>query len=140
MKKKRLDIAYTLDFDIYGITSTAKGYKLAWELNHALGTTLVKMDDYEIEHKNSSANNYLHFAQTTDHILLKLLKNQPNEEHEARNLLLPEHPRFDFILLTRGEAFADRNRLQELLRKIPSIGLIAFIPLAALKSKENFIF
>jgi hypothetical protein len=32
------------------------------------------------------------------------------------------------------------NRLQELLRTIPSVELVAFIPLAALKSKDNFIF
>jgi len=30
--------------------------------------------------------------------------------------------------------------LQEVLRNIPSIELVAFLPLAALKSKDNFIF
>jgi hypothetical protein len=32
------------------------------------------------------------------------------------------------------------NRLQEVLRNIPSIELTAFIPLDALKTKDNFIF
>ncbi|GHN00958.1 hypothetical protein WSM22_24470 [Cytophagales bacterium WSM2-2] len=140
MKKKRLDIEYTVDFDVYGIISTIKSYKMAWELNHALNVNLIKSEDYEVMHKNKSVNNYLHYSHDTPFSLLKLLKNKPLEESDDRNLLLPELPRFDFILLARGETYADNNRLQELLRKIPSVELVAFIPLDAIKSKEHFIF
>jgi hypothetical protein len=140
MKKKRLDIEYTLDFDLYGISSSIKPYKMAWELNRCLNINLVKSEDYEVTHKNNSVSNYLHYSQTTTHTLVKLLKNKPIEENEERNLLLPELPRFDFILLAKGDAYTDNNRLQELLRNIPSVELVAFIPLTALKSKEHFIF
>ena len=140
MKKKRLDIEFTLDFDLYGIISTLKPYKLAWEINRCLNISLVKTEDYEVIHKNRVLNNYLNFSQTTEHSLVKLFKTKPLEEEHERNLLIPELPRFDFILLVRGDPFRDSNRLQELLRNIPSIELAAFIPLTALKSKEHFIF
>lgn len=140
MKKKRLDIEYTFDFDLYGISTTLKPYKLAWELNRCLHINLIKSEDYEVTHKNNSVNNHLHYAQTSAHTLIKLFQNKPVEESEERNLLLPELPRFDFILLVRGEAYTDSNRLQELLRNIPSVEWVAFIPLTALKSKEHFIF
>ena len=140
MKKKRLDIDYTFDFDLYGIISTMKGYKLAWELNNTLGSKLVKSADYEVVHKNKVASNYLHYTQASEVNELKLFKNKPNEEGGVKDLLVPDHPHFDFILLTHGEAFADSNRLQELLRNIPSVELVAFIPLASLKTKEYFIF
>ena len=140
MKKKRLDIEYTFDFELYGIISTVKAYKLAWELNHVLGSKLVKAEDYEVMNKIKGVNNYLHYAQISEVNSLKLFKNKPNEESGAKDFLVPEHPHFDFILLVHGEAFADSNRLQELLRNIPSIELVAFIPLAALKSKVYFIF
>ncbi|MGC4020770.1 MAG: IPExxxVDY family protein [Cyclobacteriaceae bacterium] len=140
MKKKRLDIEFTLDFDFYGIISTIKPYKMAWELNRSLNINMVKSEDYEVVHKNNSVSSYLHYSQITTHTLVKLFKNKPIEENEERNLLLPELPRFDFIFLARGEAYVDSNRLQELLRNIPSVELVAFIPLAALKSKEHFIF
>jgi hypothetical protein len=140
MKKKRLEIEYTFDFDLYGISSTLKPYKLAWELNRCLNINLIKSEDYEVMHKSNVPSNHLHFSQVTAHTLVKLLQNKPIEESEERNLLLPELPRFDFILLVRGEAYTDSNRLQELLRNIPSIELVAFIPLTALKSKEHFIF
>lgn len=139
MKKKRLDIEYTLDFDLYGLISTIKPYKMAWELNRCLTINLVKADDYEVAHKNS-INTYEHYSQTTMHTLVKLFRNKPIEETDKRNLLLPEQPRFDFLFLARGEAYKDNNRLQELLRNIPSVELVAFIPLTALKSKEHFIF
>src|SRR5579859_152892 len=140
MKKKRLDIDYTFDFDLYGIISTMKGYKLAWELNHALGCKLVKSDDYEVVNKKKAASNYLHYTQAIEVNALKLFRNKPNEESGARDMLVPDNPHFDFILLAHGEAFADSNLLQELLRNIPSVELVAFIPLAALKTKEYFIF
>jgi hypothetical protein len=117
-----------------------KAYKLAWELNNALGSKLVKSEDYEVMTKNKAAVHHLHYAQTGEVNSLRLLKNKPNEEGNARDFLVPEHPHFDFILLAHGEAFEDSNRLQELLRNIPSIELVAFIPLAALKTKEYFIF
>jgi len=140
MKKKRLDIEYTLDFDLYGIISTIKPYKMAWELNSCLNVKLVKSEDYEVVHKNNLMSSYLHYSQNTTYGLVKLLKNKPIEENEERNLLLPEHPRFDFILLVRGETYSDNNRLQELLRKIPSVEWVAFIPLDAIKSKDHLIF
>jgi hypothetical protein len=140
MKKKRLDIEYTFDFELHGIISAVKAYKLAWELNNALGTKLVKSEDYEIVNKNKAVNNYLHYAQIGDVNSLRLFKNKPNEEGSAKDFLVPEYPHFDFILLTHGEAFDDNNRLQQLLRNIPSVELVAFIPLAALKTKEYFIF
>ena len=140
MKKKRLDIEYTFDFNLFGIIATVKAYKLAWELNRALGSKLAKAEDYEVLHKNKSVCNYLHYAQANEVSGLKLFKNKPNEETGAKDFLVPEFPHFDFILLAQGEAFADSNRLQELLRNIPSIELVAFIPLAALKTKEYFIY
>ncbi|MBS1681168.1 MAG: IPExxxVDY family protein [Bacteroidetes bacterium] len=140
MKKKRLDVEFTLDFDLYGITAVLKPYKLAWEINRCLHIQLVKTDDYEVVQKNQSVNHYFHYTQSTTHSLVKLFRNKPAEENEERNLLLPEMPRFDFILLTRGDSYSDSNRLQELLRNIPSVEWAAFIPLAALKSKEHLIF
>src|SRR6059058_59849 len=98
MKKKRLDIEYTFDFELYGIISTVKAYKLAWELNRILGSKLIKSEDYEVVHKKA-INNYVHYAQSSEVNSLKLFRNKPSEESGTRDLLVPEHPHFDFILL-----------------------------------------
>ncbi|MBK5279406.1 MAG: IPExxxVDY family protein [Bacteroidia bacterium] len=140
MKKSRLEIEYTYDFELIGLISSAKGYRLAWEINKLLGVRLVKQPDLVIQAKKKSVLNYAFFASGSNVNQLKLFRNKPNEIDSVRGLLIPEFPHLDFILLAQGDEHMEINRLQELLSNIPSIELVAFIPLAALKSKENFIF
>lgn len=139
MKKKKLEIEYTFDFELLGIISSAKGYKLAWEVNSVLASRLAKQADIHIAVKKATAS-YIHYSYENEVNILKLFRNKPNEPELAKHVMVPEFPHYDYILLTQGEAHMDSKRLQELLRNIPSIELVAFIPLAALKSKDNFIF
>jgi hypothetical protein len=140
MKKNRLDIEYTYDFELLGLISSAKGYRLAWEINKLLGVKLIKQPDLIIQQKNKPGMAYSHFASGSTVNMLKLFRNKPNEIDTTKNLLIPEFPHLDFILLAEGDEHIEINRLQELLNNIPSIELVAFLPLAALKSKDNFIF
>ncbi len=140
MKKKKLEIEYTFDFELLGIISSAKGYKLAWDINAALASRLVKQKDLLIQLKGNTTASYSYYSFENEVNTLKLFRNKPNEAELVKNLLVPEFPHYDFIIFTRGEEHHRSNRLQELLRNNPSIELVAFIPLDALKSKDNFIF
>lgn len=140
MKKKRLEIEYTFDFELIGIISSAKGYKLAWEINLALSTHLVKKADLIIQHKNNVNAAYSYYSFENEVNTLKLFRNKPSDADLYKNLLVPEFPHYDFILLRQGDEHMNNNRLHEVLRKISTIELTAFIPLDALKSKEHFIF
>ncbi len=140
MKKKRLEIEYSFDFELLGVISSAKGYKLAWDINTTLASKLVKQKDLSIQLKSNSIASYSYYSFENEVNTLKLFRNKPNEAELVKNLLVPEFPHYDYIILTRGEEHQSSNRLQELLRNNPSIELVAFIPLDALKSKENFIF
>jgi len=140
MKKKRLEIEYTYDFELLGIISSAKGYKLAWEINNQLPVKLVKLPDLIIQYKNKTEGTYSHFSFENEVNTLKLFRNKPQETDQTKSCLVPEFPHFDYILLSRGEEHLHSNRLQELLRNIPSVELAAFIPLDALKLKDHFIF
>ncbi|MEJ0029285.1 MAG: hypothetical protein WDO15_02435 [Bacteroidota bacterium] len=35
-EKRRLEVDFAYDFELMGLTSSARGYKLAWEINHVL--------------------------------------------------------------------------------------------------------
>jgi len=140
MKKKRLEVEYSFDFELIGIISSAKGYKLAWEVNNILGSHLIRQPDLTILLTRDSYASYVYYAFENEVNVLKLFRNKPNEADLIKNLLVPEFPHYDYILLTQGEAHMASKRLQELLKNIPSIELTAFIPLTALKSKDNFIF
>lgn len=139
MKKKRLEIEYSYDFDLIGIISSAKGYKLAWDINHELSTRLVRQPDLIVQFKKNKEASFSYFSFENDVNKLKLFKNKPNDS-EGRIYLLPEFPHLDYIILIQGEEYGNSNRLQELLRNIISVELVTFIPLGPLKSKDNFIF
>ncbi len=140
MKKNRLDIEYTYDFELLGIISSVKGYRLAWEINKLLGVRLVKQPDLVIHQKSKSITSYSYFASGGTINRLKLFRNKANENDTVKNLLVPEFQHLDYILLAEGEEHIEINRLQEFLRDISSIELVAYLPLASLKSKDNFIF
>lgn len=140
MKKRKLAIDYEYDFELTGLTCPMKGYKLAWEVNRALRIKLAKQKDVVVQFRKDQAFSFAHYDFTSTVNRVKLFRNKPNEAEGQRHFLASEFPHFDYILLTRGEESLRSNRLQEVLRDIPSIQLTSFIPLAALKSKEYFIF
>ena len=138
MKKNRLEIEYSYDFELLGLTTSAKSYKLAWELNRSLKIRLAKKADLVIQGRTNQLTYSIHVHESPVNTL-RLFKNKPNESEQSKNLLVPECPQGDYILMIQGEEMQS-NRLHEQLRNIPSIELVAFIPLDALKSKDNFIF
>jgi hypothetical protein len=139
MKRNRLEIEYSYDFKLIGLTSSVKGYKLAWELNRTLNIRLLKKADLSMLTKSKEEATYSFHEHQTPLNTLRLFRNRPNEAQHAKNLLIPEFPHVDYIVMIQGDEL-DGNRLQEELRGIPSIEWVAFIPLDALKSKDNFIF
>lgn len=140
MKKKRLEVDYSYDFDLIGISSSAKGYKLAWEINQLLHIKLAKQDDVVIYQKNDNSFSYSCYAYESAPNKLRLFRNKPSENESSKDFLVPEFPHLDFIFMAQGDEYTHHKRLQELLRNIPSVELVAFLPLAALKSKDHFIF
>jgi len=138
MKRNRLEIEYSYDFELLGLTTSAKSYKLAWELNRKLHIRLVRKADLVIQLRSFQLSYSVH-AHESQVNTLRLFRNKSNEMEQSKHLLVPEYPHGDFILMIQGEELQS-NRLREELRNIPSIELVAFIPLDTLKSKENFIF
>jgi hypothetical protein len=136
MKKRRLDVEFAYDFELMGLISSARGYKLAWEINHALGINLARKEDLKMTTKESEFL-FGFFSHESTLNVVKLFRNRANE---SETFLIPEHSHLDYILYTKGDEDVGSKRLQEVLRNIPSIELVAFLPLAALKSKDNFIF
>ena len=138
MKRNRLEIEYSYDFELLGLTTSAKSYKLAWDLNQKLHIRLIRKADLVIQIRSLQLSYSVH-ADETPVNTVRLFRNKSNEMEQSKHLLVPEYPHGDFILMVQGEELQS-NRFREELRNIPSIELVAFIPLDTLKSKENFIF
>lgn len=140
MKKSKLVIDYKFDFELLGLISSAKGYKLAWDINQALNIQLVKQPDLVVGFKNSEEKCFSFYAHETLLNRLKLFKNKPLDHEGGKYFLIPEFPHFDFIILADMEEQYSAHQLIHTLRSIRSIELAALIPVDGLKSKLNFVF
>jgi hypothetical protein len=139
MKKSKLLIDYEYNFDLIGVITTARGYRLAWELNQRLGITLIKQSDLIVGFKNNEEKVFSFYAFETPLNRLKLFKNKSSEEESGKYFLIPEFPHFDFIILAAMEEHKP-EQLITVVKSISSVQLASSIPLAGLKSKSNFIF
>jgi hypothetical protein len=140
VKKTKLIIDYEYNFELLGILSVAKGYKLAWEINQLLHINLVKQPDLVVGFKNNEEKSFSFYAYESAHNRLKLFKNRPSENDPGKYFLIPEFPHFDFIILAAMEEQYTHQSLMNLIKTIPSVQLIGAIPVDGLKSKSNFIF
>jgi hypothetical protein len=140
MKKTKLVIDYEFDFDLLGLISSAKGYKLAWDINQVLGIQLVKQPDLVVGFKNNEEKSFSFYGYQTQLKRLKMFKNKPSEPDTGKYFLIPEFPHYDFIILADMKEQYTQSQLIHSIKSITSIQLAAFIPLEGLKSKSNFIF
>jgi len=140
MKKNKLIIDYEYDFNLVGIISAVKGYRLAWELNKALGVHLIKQPDLVVGFKNNEEKPFGYYSHQTQLNRLKVFKNRSSEAEVGKYYLIPEFPHFDFIILADMEEYDKAPHLLQSLKSIDSIQLASMIPLEGLKSKSNFIF
>lgn len=140
MRKSKLIIDYEYDFNLVGIISAEKAYRLAWELNEKLGIRLVKQPDLLVGFRNSEERPFSHYSHQTRLNRLKMFRNLTIDSDARKYFLIPEFPHYDFIILTNMEEYEKASLLVQSLRSIPSIQLAAIIPLEGLKSKSNFIF
>ncbi len=140
MKKNKLVIEYEFNFELIGISSIAKGYKLAWTLNQLPGIHLIKQPDLTVGFKNNSEKNFSYYAHETQLNRMKLFKNRPVDNDPGKYFLVPEFPHFDFILWLQLEEQTLQQGLIMLLKTISFIQLVSKIPLDGLKSKSNFVF
>lgn len=140
MKKSKLIIDYEFDFELLGLISSAKGYKLAWEINQALNIQLVKQADLVVGFRNNEEKSFSFYSYQTQLNRLKMFKNKPSDPDAGKYFLIPEFPHYDFIILADMEEQYTHQQLIHSIKSIASVQLAAMIPLDGLKSKSNFIF
>lgn len=140
MKKNRLATEYPIDFELIGIVSSSKEYKLAWHLNQLNVFHLIKADDIKIEFADNRHIRISNLAEETDYSQVYLLKNKlvsPN----SNQYLLPELQQFDYLIKLSSQAmenWADRLLLE--LKEIPVIDYALKIDIGKIKMKDNLLF
>ena len=137
MVKLTLEIEEEYDFELIGICSHAKDYRLSWELNQQLEFDLGKDDNLELNTKgDKQSHSFFSFIDEENLIEYYLINNRSES-----GFLIPEEKKSDYFLLIRG--VLREGRVEELVREIAMIKNVLTtysIKVDRLKSKSNLLF
>ena len=143
MKVSKLNIEYDYDFDVYGLTSSIKDYKLAWLVNNATDLQLSRVEDHHIENEPNSNFAFSNFIFKTSHNIIRLLGNKSYKAETLRvqTYLIPELKHFDYLLLKQGIGMEDFDeRFITKIKEINGLDYVLKIDISQLKSKNNLLF
>ncbi len=140
MKKAKLQIEPTFDFELLGIVSPIREYRMAWLVNQELELNLVKADDLELEFLNSEKLEIAQYFLSLPHGFIQLLKNKALNSSQQLAYLIPELKNLDYFLLVQDETEQlDLSNFMEKLSRNPLVQSIVRIDISKLKSKENLL-
>ncbi len=142
MKKNKWEGDYSIDFDLIGIVSSMKEYKLGWHLNEMEIFHLVKQDDVKIEFAEQKIIRISNLADESEFRSVHLLRNKLfNLGSAGVQYLVPELQQFDYLIKLKNTL--EDNWSSFLLSKMKECAAIDYaviIDLEKVKSKENLIF
>jgi len=137
MAKLTLEVEEDYDFELVGICSHAKDYRLSWEINNVLEFDLEKGENYEINIKGDNQSySFFSFIDDENHLEYYLINNRC-----SKGVLIPEEKKSDYFLLIRG--IRRGGEKEELINKIGEIKNVLTtyeVEVDQLKSKSNLLF
>jgi len=142
LKKTKLKIEYDYNFQLYGIVTKAREYKLAWSINKGLNINLVKQEDILIPMANQGDLTITNLLFETENSTLRLIGNRSvGLSDGGKANLIPELSNFTHFFVVRDEG--DNFSSQELIRLLKEISIIDYVTLIEtekLKNRDNLIF
>ncbi len=140
MKKSKLHVETTFDFDLLGLVAPLKDYKMAWLINHSLGLNLKKTGDYQMEFLRQPDLIISQFILEKEHGYVQLLRNKSYPVGGHSRYLVPELRSMDYFLVCQDFTYeVDLNTYIDCLSGVSGIQSIVKIDINKLKSKENLL-
>ncbi|HWB64269.1 MAG TPA: IPExxxVDY family protein [Chitinophagales bacterium] len=139
MAAQKIKNEFDTDYQLVGVASTLKEYKLCHHLNTLLGCDFKKLDELVFEPKDRS--------RTITFSVFKAHDEETNNDFVVftnRNLgefLLPEVNNFDYIIQVNGKY--TKEQMKDLLGGIKNFSgvlMCAPIPLRKIKSRERLVY
>lgn len=142
MKKHSLDIAYDYSFDVYGLVSTGRDYKLVWALNKLLKLRLTKQQDLRYDLNGVECLEISNYQFVTEHSEVRLFRNRTLGHSTLKKpFLLPDIKEYDYVLQIIGAVQQlYPTELMSNLRRVPLVQYVKKFDPLTLKFKENLIF
>ncbi len=139
MATKKLDNELPTDYQLIGIATPLKEYKLCYHLNQLLSADFQKLADMVYESRDKARQvPFSVFKSGDEHDLVQYMVFSNKNLNEV---LLPEISNFDFILQIHGRLEADEIKaVVESINGLPDVMLTAEIPVKKIKSKERLVY
>lgn len=140
MKKVKLTIEHTYDFDLLGIVSPVKDYKMAWLINRQLHLDLIRIEDLEIEFLSDLNLKISQYFLSLPYGFIQLLKNKAINSSLQVSYLIPELKTVDYFLLVQDQTFQVNTKgfVSELSQN-PFVQNVINLDIQKLKSKDNLL-
>lgn len=140
MKKAKLLIEHTYDFELLGLVSPVKDYKMAWLINRDLDMKLIKSEDLILEFMTLPSLKISQYFLSLPHGFVQLLRNKALNSTNQVSYLIPELKSMDYFLLVQDETFQiSINTFANQLAKNRYIQNVMKLDVSKLKSKENLL-
>jgi hypothetical protein len=140
MKKTKLYIEPTFDFELIGLVSPVKDYKMAWLINREMDLDLVKSEDLQIEFLSSPRLEISQYSLSLPHGFIQLLKNKALNTSQQLAYLIPELRNLDYFLLIQDDTHQTSiTTFVDHLSRNPFIQSVVRLDISKIKSKENLL-
>lgn len=142
MKKNRLASDYPFDFELIGIVSSVKEYKLAWHLNQLPEFHLIKAEDVKIEFSDNKLIRVSNLKDENEFRQAFLLKNKLVTSNSSINqYLLPELQQFDYLFKLSSQTHDNwAKEVNNMLKSIEIIDYSLVVDIEKIKMKDNLLF
>jgi hypothetical protein len=127
-KKHILSFEPEYDYEMWGICSHHRDYRLVWNINDKLNLNLEKADEdfHTTDKKGSiqSSHSLYSFTDEESSISYYLIKNKNLSKY-----LIPEQPTIDYFLFIQNDVLEASKGINQMLNNIPSVlGVYQFDP------------
>lgn len=137
MAKHFLEFEEEYDFDVIGIASHERNYRVCWEINRILDITLVLRPEDEDKENMPKA-----FEHTVYHYSDSILKRNIHLicNQQDNSVLIPELKNLSYFLHLENVDSENLNTIIQLLQNSKLILTVTKLDVALLKSRQRFIF
>lgn len=140
MKKAKLIFEHTFDFELLGLVTPIKDYKLAWLINKELDLGLTREKDLELEFISAPKLEISNFLLKMPYGFIQLLKNKALNSTQQLAYLIPELRTMDYFLIIKDQTeHLSIHTFVNQLSQHPLIQSAIRIDISKLKSKENLL-
>jgi hypothetical protein len=139
VKKNTLRLALETDFQLGGIATPLRDYRMAWTLHRYLGLDLERIEDVELSPGHLPENGGFSRFRATDEMdkaTIYLISNR-----FSGKLLLPGQRNADYLLLVYGSWYADKfPQFLASIRPLPNIQTAFPIEPQTVSRRLNLLF